>query len=326
MVVDLTETQRSGTPTVDWGLPVEAPLAVLHELAADAEVAGVFVDNGVVWHVPGVLDLGRTCRVAEPRRSDVPSVACRHLRHPGLRGEVRPLQAAPRRRGSTAERPILPTCCRCASAITIASTTRAGPSSSADSVSSPSRCRTGRSCRRARHGGAPPGLPRLIGFGQRRHECQCRASQRRPLEIGRPGAPSSCAASGGVVVLRQSEGSDACTGARLVQDGGRAVGQWGEGAGIAGPNTPVDSGDVDRKVAGLPAPDGVLRGGVAVQRVTTASRPRRSPAMAVSAMSHRSLPTTSWAEPSTSHCVLGVQNGPNVVRSIVGPRVTGSVR
>jgi Domain of unknown function (DUF222) len=64
VVVDLTETQRARTPIVDWGLPVEVPLAVLHELAEDADVAGVFVDHGVVWHAPGVLDLGRTCRVA----------------------------------------------------------------------------------------------------------------------------------------------------------------------------------------------------------------------------------------------------------------------
>ena len=64
VVVDLTETQRARTPIVDWGLPVEVPLAVLRELAEDADVAGVFVDHGVVWHAPGVLDLGRTCRVA----------------------------------------------------------------------------------------------------------------------------------------------------------------------------------------------------------------------------------------------------------------------
>ena len=64
VVVDCTETRLTGTPVVDWGLPVEVPVAVLQELAGNAEVHGVVVAHGVVWHAPGVLDLGRTCRVA----------------------------------------------------------------------------------------------------------------------------------------------------------------------------------------------------------------------------------------------------------------------
>jgi len=64
VVVDVSESRRTGTPGVDWGLAVEVPVAVLRELAEEADVHGVVVAHGVVWHAPGVLDLGRTCRVA----------------------------------------------------------------------------------------------------------------------------------------------------------------------------------------------------------------------------------------------------------------------
>ena len=64
VVVDVTQTQLTGRPVVDWGLPVEVPLAVLQDLAGTADVQAVVVSNGVVWYAPGVLDLGRSCRVA----------------------------------------------------------------------------------------------------------------------------------------------------------------------------------------------------------------------------------------------------------------------
>jgi hypothetical protein len=64
VVVDVSESWRTGTPVVDWGLPVEVPVAVLRALAGEADVHGVVVAHGVVWHAPGVLDLGRACRVA----------------------------------------------------------------------------------------------------------------------------------------------------------------------------------------------------------------------------------------------------------------------
>jgi hypothetical protein len=50
--------------TVDWGLPVELPHRVLADLMGVADVEVVVVRNGVVLHAPGVLDLGRTTRVA----------------------------------------------------------------------------------------------------------------------------------------------------------------------------------------------------------------------------------------------------------------------
>jgi hypothetical protein len=64
VVVDVTQTAAAGVPVVDWGLPVEVPVAVLRDLAGTADVEAVVVAHGLVWHTPGVLDLGRACRLA----------------------------------------------------------------------------------------------------------------------------------------------------------------------------------------------------------------------------------------------------------------------
>ncbi len=63
-VVDLTDPQPDGSPTVDWGLPVELPAEVLRRLFDTADVHPIIVRGGVVLHAPGRLDLGRTTRVA----------------------------------------------------------------------------------------------------------------------------------------------------------------------------------------------------------------------------------------------------------------------
>ena len=63
-VLDLTDPQPDGTPTVDWGLPVELPAEVLRRLFDTAHVHPIIVRGGVVLHAPGCLDLGRTTRVA----------------------------------------------------------------------------------------------------------------------------------------------------------------------------------------------------------------------------------------------------------------------
>ena len=63
-VVDLTDPQPDGSPTVDWGLPVELPAEVLRRLFDTAHVHPIIVRGGVVLHAPGCLDLGRTTRVA----------------------------------------------------------------------------------------------------------------------------------------------------------------------------------------------------------------------------------------------------------------------
>ncbi|MDO8363545.1 MAG: HNH endonuclease signature motif containing protein [Actinomycetota bacterium] len=50
--------------TVEWGLPIEVPHRVLVELFGEADVHTIVVRNGVVLHAPGVLDLGRSTRLA----------------------------------------------------------------------------------------------------------------------------------------------------------------------------------------------------------------------------------------------------------------------
>jgi hypothetical protein len=66
VVVDASEPDGAGGPTVDWGIPVEVPLRVLAELmGSDAvDVHTVVVRHGVVLHAPGALNLGRTTRLA----------------------------------------------------------------------------------------------------------------------------------------------------------------------------------------------------------------------------------------------------------------------
>ena len=49
---------------VEWGLPVEIPLRVLAELFGHGDVHAVVIRGGVVLHAPGVLDLGRSTRLA----------------------------------------------------------------------------------------------------------------------------------------------------------------------------------------------------------------------------------------------------------------------
>ena len=64
VVLDTTATEGDGAPVVDWGLPVEVPVRVLHDLFERATVHTVIVRNGVVLHAPGHLDLGRSTRLA----------------------------------------------------------------------------------------------------------------------------------------------------------------------------------------------------------------------------------------------------------------------
>jgi hypothetical protein len=64
VVVDTSQPDGAGGPTVDWGLPVEIPHRILAELTGDGQVHAVVIRNGVVLHAPGQLDLGRTTRLA----------------------------------------------------------------------------------------------------------------------------------------------------------------------------------------------------------------------------------------------------------------------
>ena len=63
-VLDATTPTPDGTPTTDWGIPVEVPHGVLVELCNHAEVNPVIVRNGIVLHAPGQLNLGRSTRLA----------------------------------------------------------------------------------------------------------------------------------------------------------------------------------------------------------------------------------------------------------------------
>lgn len=63
VVVDTTQLDDGGQPTIDWGLPVEIPVRVLHTLAGTADVCALVIRNGVVLHAPGILNLGRSTRL-----------------------------------------------------------------------------------------------------------------------------------------------------------------------------------------------------------------------------------------------------------------------
>ena len=64
VVIDATQTNGSGGPILDWGLPIELPASVLDDVLGRSDPDAVIVANGVVLHAPGRLDLGRTTRLA----------------------------------------------------------------------------------------------------------------------------------------------------------------------------------------------------------------------------------------------------------------------
>lgn len=64
VVVDSSQPDGAGGPTVDWGLPVEVPMRVLADLMHEGDVHTVVVRNGVVLHAPGQVNLGRSTRLA----------------------------------------------------------------------------------------------------------------------------------------------------------------------------------------------------------------------------------------------------------------------
>jgi len=62
-LADATKQAGSGL-IVDWGLPVELPFSVLRDLFDITDPDVVVIANGLVLHAPGVLDPGRTTRLA----------------------------------------------------------------------------------------------------------------------------------------------------------------------------------------------------------------------------------------------------------------------
>ncbi len=64
VVVDVTQTELTGTPVVDWGIPVEVPWPCCRTWLVPPTSRPWSWPAGSCWHAPGVLDLGRSCRVA----------------------------------------------------------------------------------------------------------------------------------------------------------------------------------------------------------------------------------------------------------------------
>ncbi len=64
VVVDHTQPDPDGRPSIDWGLPVELPRRVLDDLAKTARMHTVVVRNGTIIQAPGELNLGRSTRIA----------------------------------------------------------------------------------------------------------------------------------------------------------------------------------------------------------------------------------------------------------------------
>ncbi len=64
VVIDTTVLDEKGRPTVDWGIPVSVPYAVVVDLARRSSVHAVLVDGDGGVSTAGVLDLGRTTRLA----------------------------------------------------------------------------------------------------------------------------------------------------------------------------------------------------------------------------------------------------------------------
>ncbi len=63
-VIDTTNLDHDGNPTVDWGIPVTIPWARVQDLCTNAAIRPVTVRDGAVIDADGELNLGRTTRLA----------------------------------------------------------------------------------------------------------------------------------------------------------------------------------------------------------------------------------------------------------------------
>lgn len=63
-VVDVTNPRSDGTPTIDWGLPIELPDDVIRQWWPTARVTPVVLNGGAIVYAPGELNLGRSTRLA----------------------------------------------------------------------------------------------------------------------------------------------------------------------------------------------------------------------------------------------------------------------
>ena len=119
VVLDATAPDPTGLPTIDWGLPVELPLDVLRRCFDEGHVSCVIVRNGVIIHAPGVLDLGRTTRLANRAQRRALRALYPTCAIPGCDTPLRALQAPPRHLvGTRRKLPTSTTSCLSVSAIT----------------------------------------------------------------------------------------------------------------------------------------------------------------------------------------------------------------
>ena len=64
VIIDTTNLDPNGKPTVDWGIPVTIPWSRIVELCRTAIVRPIIVHEGAVIDADGELNLGRTTRLA----------------------------------------------------------------------------------------------------------------------------------------------------------------------------------------------------------------------------------------------------------------------
>ena len=64
VVIDTTDLDPDGLPTVDWGIPITIPWQRIQDLSTNATIRPVIVRNGAVIDADGELYLGRTTRLA----------------------------------------------------------------------------------------------------------------------------------------------------------------------------------------------------------------------------------------------------------------------
>ena len=64
VVIDTTNLDPDGHPTVDWGIPITVPWRRVQDLCTNADIRPVIVRDGAVIDADGELNLGRSTRLA----------------------------------------------------------------------------------------------------------------------------------------------------------------------------------------------------------------------------------------------------------------------
>ena len=96
IIVVEDHTTGASEPVIDWGVDVELPREFLDALRPRANTFTIKVRNGVVIDAPGVLDLGRTTRLANRAQRRALRGLYATLCDPRLLCALQPNQVAPR--------------------------------------------------------------------------------------------------------------------------------------------------------------------------------------------------------------------------------------